>query len=82
MAFNLPILTNWQPSKFVLKCNTDHITHQKPVNGDSFSLGFAHIFDISINIHEYANEMSLILTHAINIFVICGITGAINNKLS
>ena len=36
-------------------------------------------FDISINIHEYANEMSIILTIGINIFVICGITGAITS---
>ena len=35
-------------------------------------------FDISINIHEYANEMSFILTIGINIFVIYGITGAIS----
>ena len=36
-------------------------------------------FDISINIHEYANEMSFILTIGINIFVIYGITGAITS---
>ena len=42
-----------------------------------FPLVFAPIFDISINIHEYANEMSFIVTHDINIFVINGITGAI-----
>ena len=42
-------------------------------------LFFAHILDISINIHEYANEMSFILFHDINIFVIYGITGAITS---
>ena len=43
-----------------------------------FPLVFAPIFDISINIHEYANEMIFILTHDdINLFVINGITGAI-----
>ena len=42
-----------------------------------FSLVFAPILDISINIHEYANEMSFILTHDIDIFVISGITGEI-----
>ena len=36
-------------------------------------------FDISINIHEYGNEMSFILTISINIFVIYGITGAITS---
>ena len=64
---------------FVLKCNKDHITHQKPSTAIVFSLVFAPIFDISINIHEYVNEMSFILTHAINIFVINGITGAITS---
>ena len=44
-----------------------------------FSVFFAHIFDISINIHGYANEMSFILFHDINIFVIYGITGAITS---
>ena len=36
-------------------------------------------FDISINIHEYANEMSFISTSDINIFVIYGITGTITS---
>ena len=40
---------------------------------------FAHIFDISINIHEYANEMSFILFHDINKFVIYGISVAITS---
>ena len=44
-----------------------------------FSLVFAPIFDISFNIHEYANEMSFILTHDINIFVIYGIACAITS---
>ena len=43
------------------------------------SLVFAHIFHISIIIHEYANEKSFILTHDINIFVIYGISGAITS---
>ena len=44
--------------------------HQRPFNGNSFfSLVFAPIFDISINIHEYANEMSFILTDDINIYL-------------
>ena len=41
-----------------------------------FSPGFRPYFDISINIHEYANEMRFILTHDMNIFVIYCITGA------
>ena len=41
-----------------------------------FSSGFRPYFDISIDIHEYANEMHFILTHDINIFVIYCITGA------
>ena len=36
-------------------------------------------FDISINIHEYANEMSFTLTIDINMSVIYGITGAITS---
>ena len=36
-------------------------------------------FDISIYIHEYANEMSFISTIGINIFVIYDITGAITS---
>ena len=44
-----------------------------------FSLVFAPIFDISINIHEYANEQNFILTHDIKIIVIYGITGAITS---
>ena len=40
-----------------------------------FPPGFRPYFDISINIHEYA-EMCFILTHGINIFVIYCITGA------
>ena len=43
---------------------------------ECFSPGFRPYFDISINIHEYANEMRFILTHDINIFVIYCITGA------
>ena len=42
-----------------------------------FFPGLAPIFDISINIHEYANEISFILTHDINMFVIYGISGEI-----
>ena len=57
-----------------------YITHQKPFNGNSFFFQvFAPIFDISINIHEYANEQSFILTHDIYIFVIYGNTGAITS---
>ena len=36
-------------------------------------------FNISINIHEFANEMSFILTIDINVFVIYGITDAITS---
>ena len=50
-----------------------------PFTGNSFSLVFARIFDISINIHEYANEMSFISIHDINIFVIYGITGTMTS---
>ena len=45
----------------------------------ALSLVFATIFNISINIHEYAYEKSFILTHDINIFLICGISGAITS---
>ena len=45
----------------------------------ALSLVFATIFNISINIHEYANEKSFLLTHDINIFLICGISGAITS---
>ena len=44
-----------------------------------FSLFSPLCFDISVNIHEYANEMSFILTIGINIFVIYDITGAITS---
>ena len=46
-------------------------------NHSILKYAFGGTWDISINIHEYANEMSFILTHYINIFVINGITGAI-----
>ena len=62
--------------KICLTIKEDHITHQKPFNGNNFSLVSPLLFDISINIHEYANEMSFILTQGINKFVIYGITGA------
>ena len=45
----------------------------------ALSLVFATIFNISFNIHEYANEKSFILTHDINIFLIYGISGAITS---
>ena len=44
-----------------------------------FPLFLPLCFDISINIDEYANEMSFILTIVINIFVIYGITGTITS---
>ena len=44
-------------TSFVRKCKKDLITQQKPFNGNSFSLVFAPVFDILIEIHEYANEI-------------------------
>ena len=46
---------NWfQGCKIVL------ITHTKPCNGYSFFPSFSLIFDIFINIHEFANEIIFI----------------------
>ena len=40
-----------------------------------FPMLFVPVFDISHNIHENAIEMSFILTHGNNVFVIYGFTG-------
>ena len=41
-------------------CKTDLITHLKLCNVDSFFPYFSSIYDISINIHEYVNEIIFI----------------------
>ena len=41
-------------------CKTDLITHLKLSNVYSFLPHFSSIFDISINIHEYGNEIVFI----------------------
>ena len=41
-------------------CKTDLITHLKLCNVYSFFPHFSSIYDISINIHEYVNEIALI----------------------
>ena len=51
-------------------CKTDLITHLKLCNVYSFFPHFSCIFDISINIHEYVNEIVFIKAHDINKFVI------------
>ena len=50
-------LTKLATMKIVLKCQKNLKIHQKPFHGNTFPLAFAPVFNIIINIHEYANEI-------------------------
>ena len=76
---SFPHVTKLAAMKICPKMQERSYNAPKTFNSNSFPLVFISIFDISINIHEYANLISFILTHDINIFVIYGITGAITS---